>query len=187
MRRRSNRPVWTRLVGALALLIALGLGVDTTPLGLNLGTKSALAHGEATLTVSPTVVAPGSDITAKGEGVEAGETFSITLEGLTFQATLGTVTVGDDEDFHEEFTVPTDTPPGTYQVQATSAEGEVLTAELTVEAGAATAEAAAPAEPSAEPMQLDRRKSTGELAVIVAGLLLSAGLGLALVRVRAQS
>ncbi|MFQ6102645.1 MAG: hypothetical protein ACE5OS_15650 [Anaerolineae bacterium] len=116
--------------------------------------------------------------------VQGVEVFTITLEGLNFQATLGTVTVGDDEDFHQEFTVPADAPPGVYQARATSAEGEVLTAELTVEAGATTTEQAAPSEPSGEPIQLDRRRSGGELVVIVVGLLASAGLGLALVRVR---
>lgn len=154
--------------GILVLLLALSLSI--TP---------ALAHGEASLTVSPSVVAPGATISVKGEGVEAGEEFTITLEGVSFQATLGTVRVGDDEDFHEEFMVPTDVQPGVYQVRATSAEGEVLTAELTITANATTTEQA---EPSAELMQLDRSKTTTELAVIIAGLLVSVGLGLALVR-----
>jgi len=173
MYKRSPWSIWIGLASVLALLLVQGLGAVT-----------ALAHGEATLTVTPAVVSPGDTFTAKGEGVEAGEIFTITLEGMSFRATLGTVTVGDDEDFHQEFTVPADVPPGTYQVQATSAEGEILTAELTVEAGAVAAESAAPAEPSAEPMQLDRRRSGGELAAIIAGLLVSAGLGLALVRVK---
>lgn len=169
--KRKVRPIWMHWIGALILLLGLSLGVTT-----------ASAHGGAELTVSPVVAAPGGTVTVKGEGVEAGETFTITVEGTTFQATLGTVTVGDDEDFHEEFTLPAEIPPGTYQVRAVSEEGEVLTAELTVEAGTAMAEPAAPAEPSTEPMQLDRRRSTGELTVIIAGLLLSAGLGLVLIR-----
>lgn len=106
------------------------------------------------------------------------------LGRILYPTTSTPQTVGDDEDLHEEFTVPTDAPPDVYQVRATSAEGEVLTAELTVEAGAATAERAAPSEPSGEPMQLDRRRSGGELVVIVVGLLASAGLGLALVHMR---
>lgn len=173
MRTRSFHSVWTSFTVVLTLLLAAG--VSTVP---------ASAHGEATLTVTPEVVMPGGTITVTGEGVEAGESFTITVEGMSFQATLGTVTVGDDEDFHQEFTVPADIPPGIYQVKATSAEGEVLTAELTVEAGPASAERAAPAEPSAELMPLDRRRSGGELVTVVVGLLVSAGLGLALVRVR---
>lgn len=175
MCRQNHWFVWIGLLSALGLVLALGLSLDATP---------ALAHGGAELTVAPTVVAPGGVISVTGEGVEAGEEFTLTLEGMTFQITLGTVVVSN-EDFHQTFSVPADTPPDTYQVKATSAEGEVLTAELTVQAGAATAEPTTPAKPSAAPMQLDRSKSTGQLAVIIAGLLLSAGLGLALVRMQA--
>lgn len=182
MPRRSRWSSWMGWAGLLASRLA-GLALS---LALVLGLKAgpALAHGEATLTVSPPVVAPGGTIKVEGEGVEAGEEFTITLEGMAFQARLGTVTVGDDEDFHQDFSVPADAPPGTYQVVATSEEGETLTAELTVESGATGTEPAAPAEPSAELMQLDRGRSTGQLAAIIIGLLASAGLGLALVRVR---
>ncbi len=173
-RREMSRLVWIRWAGALALLLTLGLGLNILP---------ALAHGEATLTVSPAVVAPGGTVNVEGEGVETGETFTITLEGTAFQATLGTVTVGDDEEFRQEFTIPAEAPPGIYQVRATSAEGEELTAELTIEAGMDTTEQATPLKPSAELMQLDRGKPTGQLVAIVAGLVVSAGLGLALVRV----
>ena len=171
MRKHELRSTWVRLGVMLILLLTQSLGAAI-----------ALAHGGAELTVSPPVATPGGNVTVKGEGVEAGETFTITLEGVTFQATLGTVTVGDDEDFHEEFTLPAEVPPGTYQVRAVSAEGEVLTAELTVEADTAVTEPATPVEPSAEPMQLDRHRSGGEFAVIITGLLLSAGLGLVLIR-----
>lgn len=94
---------------------------------------------------------------------------------------LGTATVADGETFRQAFVVPTAAPPGSYQVRATSAEGEVLTVELAVEAQAATTEAAAAGEPTAALMQLNRMKSVGELSAIVIGLLASAGLGLALV------
>ena len=132
--------------------------------------------------MSPAVVAPGGTIEITAEGVEAGEEFTLTLEGINTQTIVGTVTVGDGEVFRQEFTVPPDTPPGSYQVVATSGEGERLTAELAVEAGA-TAQTSQ-AEPSAEPMQLDRNKSPVELTVIITGLVVSAGLGLALVWVR---
>jgi hypothetical protein len=54
---------------------------------------------------------------------------------------------------------------------------------LTVTA-AAEAPAQAEATPSAKAMQLDRQKTPLQLAVMIAGLLVSAGLGLALVWVR---
>ncbi len=167
-----NVKQWIAWLGVLALLVSTGLSLSARPV---------LAHGEATLTVSPAVAAPGASITVKAEGVEAGEEFTITLVGLNTQVTLGTVRVGDDEDFHEEFTLPSDLRPGIYQVQAVSAEGETLTAELTITTEA-TAAQEQPSEPSAEPMSLDRSKTPVELITITIGLLLSAGLGLVLVR-----
>lgn len=171
MYKQNLWPLWLALIGILVLFLGPGSAI-------------ALAHGGAELTVSPTVTTPGGDITVKGEGVESGETFTITLEGLNFEATLGAVTVGDDEDFHQDFPVPADLPPGTYQVRATSVEGEVLTTELMVEAGATTTEQAAPAAPSAELMQLERSLSTGQLALIIAGLVVIAAVGLWLVYAR---
>lgn len=171
MDRRNLRAIWIGLVSGWILLLVLAVGAGR-----------ALAHGEAALTVSPAVVAPGAEITVTGEGVEAAEKFTITIEGLNFKATLGTVTVGDDEDFQQDFVVPADAPPGTYQVRATNAEGEVITAELTVEAGPAASAEAASAEPSAELMQLERLRSTGQWVAITVGLAVSAALGLWLVR-----
>ena len=94
--------------------------------------------------------------------------------------------MGDDEDSYGEFAIPADAAPGTYQVRAMSAGGEAFAADLTTETGAIGGESAAVAEPSSEPMQLDRRRSGGELVAAVAGLLASVGLGLVLVRVKTQ-
>jgi hypothetical protein len=66
-------------------------------------------------------------------------------------------------------------------VVAVSGEGETISAELTVEAGEIAA-ASVPAEPSAALMDLDRNKSPLAWGGIGVGLLISAGLGLALVR-----
>ena len=161
--------------GAVVLLLVMSLGLSVKP---------ALAHGEATLTVSPTVATSGSIIKVEGEGVEPGEVFTIGLEGVNLQATLGSATVGDDEDFHREFTLPITTPPGVYQVRATSADGEVLVAELTLESDATLTDSTVPAKPSSELMQLDRHRSGGEVIAIAAGLLVSAALGVVLFRVR---
>jgi len=116
--------------------------------------------------------------------MEAGETFTISLEGITYQTLLGEVTVGSDEDFHEEFDLPADITPGPYQIIATSPDGETITAELTVEVGIVDTEQGAPEEPSNEFIELDRSKSGVELAVIIVGLIISAGLGITLVRVK---
>ncbi len=171
MNKRNHFPFLFALIGILGILL---WGTSGT---------TAWAHGGAELTVVPATAAPGDEITVKGEGVEAGEVFAITVEGLSFQAELGDVTVGDDEDFHQDFTLPADIPAGTYQVRATSGEGEVLTAELGISATAdASAEQAAPPEPSNEPMDLERGTTTGQLTTIIIGLVVAAGLGIWMVK-----
>lgn len=153
-----------------------------TSFSFGLAVEPALAHGGAALTVSPAEVAPGDKITVTGEGVESGEQFTITLEGVLYQAALGMVTVGDDEDFHQTFAVPVDAPPGPYQVRATSAEGEVIAAELSILPSAAPEGSRPPVEPSAAPMQLYRGKPPAEVAITLIGIFVSAGLGFMLVR-----
>jgi len=150
--------------------------------GFIVATGPILAHGEATLTVTPDTVAPGGRITVTADGVEPGETFTIALQGVVYNTTLGTVSVKEGDSFEAQFTVPEDVPTGFYQVQATNAEGEKLTAELTVEAGATPAQSAESPKPSAAPMQLDRRKTTTEWVGILSLLLASAALGIAMIR-----
>jgi hypothetical protein len=167
MNKRKFWLIWISLAGTLIFL-----------LGPDLQGNTVLAHGEAMLTVTPSAIGPGEVITVKGEGVEPDETFTITLEGLNFETILGTVTVGDDEDFHEEYSIPADISPGTYQVRAATPEGEILTAELVVKAGATATEHTASVEPSAALMELERSWPIGQLIVVIAGLIISAGLGL---------
>ena len=156
--------------------LILGLIVWGSSIGV------AWAHGEAELTVTPTVANPGSMITVAAEEVEAGEIFIITLEAPTFTVTLGSATV-EAESFSQEFVLPDHVPPGIYRVRATTAEGETITAELTIEAGS-TSDASVPARPSDELMNLDRTKTGAQVAGVVIGLLASVGLGLVLVRGR---
>ncbi len=51
-----------------------------------------LAHGRPVVTVQPTIAPAGGQITVVGTEMEAGETFTITLEGPTGSIFLGTVT-----------------------------------------------------------------------------------------------
>lgn len=164
-------------------LYRLAFIAATLILAAGLFSKRGFAHGDATLTVEPTVIAAGGSVRVTGEGVEAGEVFTIHLVGINYQAPLGVVTAGEDEDFHQEFTIPTDAPPGIYQVVA-AAEGGELTAELTVVAGdSAIYEVSA--EPSAEPMELDRSRSPQEFFLLAAAISLTALLGVLLIRIRA--
>ena len=146
----------------------------------------ALAHGGATLTVTPTQAEPGWQITLQGDGLEPGEVFTIRLEGLGDPVVLGEVPVDEGEDgFSVAFDLPADLLAGPYQVTATSEEGESLSAELSVVSAAAAPEAVGVREPSAAPMELDRSRPALQTGLIVAALLASAALGVVLIRGKA--
>ena len=169
-RQRIRRWVWE---GLSALLFAFALVAIPAAL--------ALAHGGATITVAPTEVAPGDIVTVKGDGVEAGETFTISLQGPQLNLTLGTVKV-TQETFEQGFTLPATVPGDVYQVRAIGADGDTLIAELTVSAGAASAGQPESTEPTAELMQLDRSKPVLQTAIIACAAILSIILGISLVR-----
>lgn len=144
----------------------------------------ALAHGEAVITVSPAAVALGGEVAVTGSDMEAGEVFAITLENALGTVPLGEATAtgdGDEAGFTIILTIPDDVAPGAYIVRAATEEGEAVTADLTVtnEAGKALVEVM---EASAEPMQIDRSKPSGQVVGIVLVALVSAGLGIWLVR-----
>ncbi len=149
---------------------------------LTIGTLLSVAHGDAVLTVSPSVAGTGETISLSMEEVEGGETFTMTLVGLNFEATLGRVTIPDaEESVSQEFTIPSDVPSGIYQVQAITAEGESLSTELSIEASLVDSTADEEREPFDELMALERNQPTVELIIIVVGLVISAGLGFWLV------
>jgi hypothetical protein len=137
------------------------------------------AHGEATLLVAPSSVAPNGTISVTGQEVEDGEIFIVSLESTTFVLTLGTVTV-EGESFEQEFVIPDHVPAGTYQVRARTNEGEAISAELTVVSDSETSSPVL--EPSATLMELNRSKSPSQIFTIVAVLLASATVGILLVR-----
>ncbi len=145
----------------------------------------ALAHGGATLTVTPAEVAPGGIVTVKGDGVAAGETFTISLQGPQLNLILGTVYV-TQETFEQGFAVPTNVPADVYQVRAVGEDGDTLTAELTVSAGAVAAQQPESTVPTAELMRLDRSKPPLQLVVIAGAVVLSVALGIWLLRPRRQ-
>lgn len=153
------------------------------------GIGAALAHGEPVIAVQPAIAAAGGQITVTGTEMEPNEVFTLTLEGPKGSIPLGKATAqGSDGGFSTTFTVSTDTPPGSYTVRAVSEDGGTATADLTVTAASTTASAgpATMQEASGGPHVLDRSKPTGQIVGIVAVALLSGGLGLWLVRGRAQ-
>lgn len=153
-------------------------------LALLWGPVQVFAHGESELTVVPDTVAPGGTITIKGVAMGKDEEFTLKLEGLKFQATLGEVKSGDDEAFTVQFKVPAEAPEGVYQVRAVGEDGDTVTAELTVTGNPQTA-ATQPGEqlmPSAEEDKVPRRRESTESLGLLAAAVVSAGLGLTLVR-----
>lgn len=150
-----------------------------------------LAHGEPVITVSPSIVAAGGQITVTGTEMEPGELFVITLEGLAGSIRLGEVEAtgeGEEGGFVVTFTIPADTAPGSYMVRAATEEGEAAEADLTVTVPSAEASAnqAMIQEPTGERHALDRGKPTGQIIGVAVVIVLSglAGLWLAFGRNR---
>ena len=137
----------------------------------------ALAHGQPEITVTPDTVAAGSKITVTGDNLGANERFKILAEGLNFTAELGEVNTDADEKFEAEFTIPPIAPEGTYEVKAAGADGHTVVAELTV-----TAPASGDVMPSAAPHELPRSRTPLKVIGLFAAAVVSAGVGLTLVR-----
>ena len=149
----------------------------------------AQAHGEPVIAVNPAVVAAGGAITITGTEMEPGEVFVLTLEGSAGSVPLGEATVtgeGEEGGFTVSLTIPAETAPGSYMVQAATEEGETATADLTVTAPTAEASVgpATVQEPSGEPHIIDRTKPIGQIVVVGVLIALSAAVGFALMRSR---
>jgi hypothetical protein len=172
MTRTLTKPLLlaTILFGSILTVSLLTFVITVTPV---------FAHGAPELTVSPTTVAQGDTITVSADGVEVDGTFTVVLQGMLYQATLGTAQATDDA-FDEDFTIPSDAPTGNYQVQATSDNGQQVAAELTI-SGAAGSETQSKATPAVGAMDIPRMKTTVQWIVIIGGLVVSLGLGLGLV------
>jgi len=151
-------------------------------MSLFIGLPSVWAHGGGTIAVQPAVAPAGTDVLLQGEELEANSELQITLSGLSYETKLGVATVGIDGTLQLTLSLPKDTPAGVYQIQATSADDDVYTTEITINAVSGTTPALSQAtEPSAEPMQLDRTRTPWEWAVILFAIISSASLGLLLV------
>lgn len=148
-----------------------------------LSAARAFAHGEPVIAVTPDTIAPGGKITITGDKMGANKAFKITLEELKFKAELGDAKSDADEKFQLQFTIPTDAPEGVYQVKAAGADGDTVTAELTITARSTTS--TAPTEqqmPSAEEDKTPRRRVPAENIGLFLAAAVSAFVGLTLVR-----
>ncbi|MBI2758942.1 MAG: hypothetical protein HYX49_09715 [Chloroflexi bacterium] len=145
----------------------------------------ALADGVPMIIIEPAVAAPGAQITVTGTDMEEGEMFKITLEGASGVYELGEATAapdGSEAGFTVTFTLPLDLPGGSYLLRAATDKGESATADLTI--GASSGANTQPMEASAEPLALNRSKSPLLFGSAIVLAILSAGLGVWLVRMR---
>ncbi len=92
------------------------------------------AHGEAEITVSPDTVAAGGKITVAGADLDENSDVKLSLEGLTYHVALGTVHMGDNQEFKTEYTIPAEAPEGQYEVKALMEDGDGVSADLTITA-----------------------------------------------------
>ena len=161
---------------SISSLIALVLAF--TPYG------TALADGVPVIIVEPSVAAPGDQITITGTDMEEGEVFVFTLEGAAGAFDLGEATAvpdGEEAGFTVVFTLPSDLATGSYLVRAVTDEGETATADLTIGASSESMNAE-PMEASAELLALDRSKPPLLIGSMIVLVLLTAGLGVWLIR-----
>lgn len=163
---------------SISLLIALVLAF--MPYG------TALADGVPVIIVEPSVAAPGDQITITGTDMEEGEVFKFTLESASGVFEIGEATAapdGEEAGFTAVFTLPDDLPAGFYLLRAMTDEGETTATDLTIVSSADQANAV-PMEASAAQHTLDRSKPPLLIGSVIALALLSAGLGVWLVRMR---
>jgi hypothetical protein len=125
-----------RSLGLVALVLAVGV-------------SAALAHGTPTLAAQPATVAAGGKMTLNGDGLgEDGETVTLTLKGMLFQAQLGTAKLSDDSLQDTTFTIPAKAPAGTYLIVVQNGS---ITANTSIEVTAAAPAKAVPAANTPQP------------------------------------
>ncbi len=171
------------MIRQLFVSLTIAAGIALLPLA------SALAHGEPVISVQPSIVAAGGQITVTGSEMEPGEAFTLTLENAMTSVPLGeAIATGEEEEggFTMEFTIPLDIEPGTYSVVCTAEDGDSTTADLEITAPSTEA-SSGPAEmvgASGEQHILVRSRSPIEVIGAMTVLVLSAAAGVLLVRSR---
>jgi hypothetical protein len=96
-------------------------------------TRSALAHGEARLEVSPESLGPGAPLTIHGVGFSYDQELTLTLRRSGVQTPLGTVLADAEGAFELTVIIPVDLPKGAYQVYAVAHELEVISPVVTIQ------------------------------------------------------
>jgi hypothetical protein len=118
-----------------------------------MGTSVALAHGTTTISAQPATVAAGGKVTLSADGMGSdGQTVTITLKGMLFQAQLGTAKLSDDAFDGVVVVIPAKAPPGTYLIVGQNGTYNAsISIEVTAAAPASKPTAAPIAKPTAVP------------------------------------
>lgn len=132
----------------------------------------------ALIQVSPKTVEAGGKILVKGDGLKSGNTYTLILEGIQSNLTLGNVTTPDDNDtFDAEFLLPGTLKPDIFQLKAVDKTGNALYANDSI--------AVVRTEPdfndNAKHPEISRAKNHQEIAIILSSIVISLCLGLALI------
>jgi hypothetical protein len=137
-------------------LVMLVRALGVAALVLVVGTSVALAHGTPTIAAQPATVAAGGKVTLSADGMGSdGQTVTITLKGMLFQAQLGTAKLSDDHFDGVTLMVPAKAPPGTYLIVGQNgAYNASVSIEVTAAAPAPKPTAAPTAKPTAVPTAL---------------------------------
>lgn len=137
-----------------------------------LGAGLALADGSKNVAVKPLTPKAGEVIIVKGGLLGPNAEVEVRVVGPGVDVDLGEVKTDAEGDFTEEFRLPADLPPGTYQVKANGPQSAVT--QITVlAAGSAAQSPMAPA--PAEPL---RERPLAQTVGLVAVFGVLAGLGL---------
>jgi hypothetical protein len=166
-----------RVVFGVSALIAVSIGVPAL---------AAPLHPEGTLKLEDRTLVPATTVQVGGEKFHEGGTLHLVLVGVTGRIPLGEVTADSVGAFTTAVALPADLEIGAYRLVAVATDGDEV-ASLDVELVAPPEEPRAEhehpemAEPTAEPLALDRADSawvTGGaligivLALVAAGVLL---------------
>lgn len=138
------------------------------------------AHGES-LIVTPVEAKPGEPVNITGEEFPPGEEVELSLESVRGRISIGHVETDAEEGFSMDWTIPADTPAGTYQLIAATGDDNV-TVDFTILEGDVVSRSGGSGE-------LVFERSTGEAIVIglVAVALAVSGTVLVLVKTRQRA
>ncbi len=152
----------------------------------------ALVHEEGTLKVADRTFVPGSTVQIGGEKFSRGGKLDLVLIGVAGRFPVGEVTADSAGGFSASFEVPMDVEVGAYRLVAIATDGDEV-ATLNVNMLAAPPPAAPEddhgqsedhegAEPSAEPLSLDRAHSPLVRGGAIVGIVLALAAGGMLLR-----